>query len=65
MTTPRTAVVEEIHTLVHEQIQTLKQEGKIPEARLREYTTRAQRLQALYKQLDAIAWEEWFKQRAA
>jgi hypothetical protein len=54
MTTPSTAIKDEVRLLIDYQIETLRQPAPITSSQLHEYHSRSKRVRELYQQLDRI-----------
>jgi hypothetical protein len=61
----KVTIVQELNVLIQQQIQTLKQDKKIPDTDLRDYSMRSVRIHELYRSLDQAKNREFAGRHAA
>jgi hypothetical protein len=61
----KVTVVRELDTLIQQQISTLKQDKKIPDTDLRDYSRRSARIHELYAWLDRVKNGEFAGRKVA
>jgi len=65
MASDRTSITRELDNLIHQQIQTFKQDAAISESELSEYTRRSQRIRALCRSLNQGSSLTWSNNQPA